>query len=356
MAHNQLKLIREGVEVWNNWRKNNAENINLVGADLSQIDLSGADLKGANLSKSIFYKTNLVNASLDSANLFETNLTKANLTGATLKWVRLTGSDLSKANLSNTDLYQANLFGSDFFRTDLTYANLTEANLQRASFVETNIEHAILNRCKIYGLSAWNMKGKPKEQSSLVISPDEEAGITVDDFEVAQFIYLLLDNKNVRNVIDTITTKVVLILGRFTEERKVILDTLHDELRKRNYLPMLFDFSKPSNRDITETVSILAHLAKFVIADITDAKSIPQELHVIVPALPSVPVQPLLLYSQREYGMFEHFRRFPWVLPIYLYQNIDDVVSALSLKILPALERKLEVSKNGEESDTSTSE
>ncbi len=131
----------------------------------------------------------------------------------------------------------------------------------------------------------------------------------------------------------------VLILGRFTEERKLILDILRDELRKRNYLAVLFDFSKPSNRDITETVSTLAHLAKFIIADVTDAKSIPQELLAIVPALPSVPVQPLLLNSQREYGMFEHFRRFPWVLQTYLYEDINDVVSALSSEILPALEK-----------------
>jgi uncharacterized protein YjbI with pentapeptide repeats len=337
----QLKLIKEGVEPWNNWRLNNAGNINLEEADLSQINLSGADLKGANLSKSIFYKTELVNASLDNAILFETDLTKANLVGATLKYVSLTGSDLSKANLSKTDLSGANLFGSDFFRTDLTYANLTEANIQRASFVETNIENAILNSCKIYGLSAWNTKGNAKEQADLIITPDEEACVTVDDFQVGQFIYLLLNNGNIRNAIDTITSKVVLILGRFTEERKVILDTLRDELRKRNYLPVLFDFSKPSNRDITETVSILAHLAKFVIADITDARSIPQELHVIVPHLPSVPVQPLLLDKQREYGMFEHFTSYPWVLPTYFYEDVNDAVSALSLKISPALEKKV---------------
>jgi hypothetical protein len=103
----------------------------------------------------------------------------------------------------------------------------------------------------------------------------------------------------------------------FTPERKGILDGIRDELRKRDYLPVLFDFDKPSNRDITETASTLSHMAKLVIADITDAKSISQGLMAIAPALPSVPVQPLLLASQREYGMFEHFKRDPWVLEPY---------------------------------------
>jgi hypothetical protein len=43
-------------------------------------------------------------------------------------------------------------------------------------------------------------------------------------------------------MIDTIGSKVVLILGRFTEERKPVLDKLRNELRRRNYLPVMFDF------------------------------------------------------------------------------------------------------------------
>jgi hypothetical protein len=177
------------------------------------------------------------------------------------------------------------------------------------------------------------------------VTPDAADMISVDNLEVAQFIYLLLNNQKIRTVIDIITSKVVLILGRFTPERKPVLDAIRDELRKRDYLPVLFDFEKPSNRDITETVSTLAHMAKFVIADITDAKSIPQELMAIVPNLPSVSVQPLLLASQKEYGMFEHFKRYPWILEPYLYEDQDRLLAALNEKVIGPAEKMAEKRK-----------
>ena len=40
----------------------------------------------------------------------------------------------------------------------------------------------------------------------------------------------------------------MLILGRFTDERKLVLDALREELRQRCYLPILFDFEKPQSR------------------------------------------------------------------------------------------------------------
>ena len=58
----------------------------------------------------------------------------------------------------------------------------------------------------------------------------------------------------------------MLILGRFTDERKPVLDALREELRKRDYLPILFDFAVPAKRDITKSVSLLARMARFVIA------------------------------------------------------------------------------------------
>ena len=85
---------------------------------------------------------------------------------------------------------------------------------------------------------------------NLLITSEDEPEITVDNIEVAQFIYLLLHNEKIRDVIDTIGKKAVLILGLLHPERKAVLDALREELRKRNYLPILFDFDVPATRDI----------------------------------------------------------------------------------------------------------
>src|SRR5262249_3183052 len=145
-----------------------------------------------------------------------------------------------------------------------------------------------------YGVSAGRLELEGTKQENLVITRDDGPAITVDNIEGAQFIYLLLHNKKIRDVIDTLGKKAVLILRRFTADRNAALDALREELRKRDYLPILFDFDKPASQDLTATVSTLAHLARFIIADLTDPSSIPYELATVVPTTP-VPVQPILL-------------------------------------------------------------
>jgi hypothetical protein len=168
----------------------------------------------------------------------------------------------------------------------------------------------------------------------------DEPEITVDNIEVAQFIYLMLHNQKVRDVIDTITSKVVLILGRFTDERKAVLDGLREELRKRDYLPILFDFNVPATRDITETVSLLARMARFIVADLTDPSSIPKELEAIVPDL-AVPVQPLLEGASRPYAMFKDYWKYDWVLPICWYERLEPLLATLAEKVIAPAEGKV---------------
>ena len=164
------------------------------------------------------------------------------------------------------------------------------------------------------------------KQQGLIITPKGEPEVTVDDLELAQFVYLLLHNEKIRRVIDTITSKVVLILGRFTEERKAVLDAIRGALRKGTYVPILFDFAVPAGRDVTETVSLLARMARFIIADLTDPSSIPKELEAIVPQV-AVPVQPLLEGASRPYAMFTDYWKYEWVLPVYRYEGLDQLLA-----------------------------
>jgi len=248
-----------------------------------------------------------------------------------------------EANLPvQPDLSMANLRGADLSRANLSRAQLIGANLQGATLVETNLEGANLTGCSVYGISAWNINLTEAQQSDLIITDDNEPMITVDNLEVAQFIYLLLHNEKIRHVIETITSKAVLILGRFTPERKAVLDAMREELRKRDRLPILFDFTPPTGPTLLETVSTLAHMARFVIADLTDAKSILQELTAIVPYSPTLVVQPIILASQEEPGMWDFFRRFPWVLEPYRYHSLDEVRASLEDMIIAPAALKAE--------------
>jgi hypothetical protein len=172
----------------------------------------------------------------------------------------------------------------------------------------------------------------------LIITRPDEPTVTVDNIEVAQFIYLMLNNQKVRDVIDTITSKAVLILGRFTDERKAVLNALREELRQRNYLPILFDFDKPASQDLTATVSTLAHLARFIIADLTDPSSIPYELATVVPTTP-VPVQPILLSGSSEFAMLR--RRHHWVLTTHRYDSQMQLIADLGEKVIRPAELKV---------------
>ena len=83
---------------------------------------------------------------------------------------------------------------------------------------------------------------------------------------------------------------------------------------------------------------MLARMARFVIADATDARSLPHELKGIIEPLPSVPVQPIILAAQHEPGMFDHFKRYPWVLKTFDDQNADHLLAALLERVIAPAE------------------
>jgi uncharacterized protein YjbI with pentapeptide repeats len=341
-----------------NLREANLRGADLRGANFGEADLVRADLREANLYMAGLRKSNLSEAVLSQANLSTAKLNQSDLSGADLTKANLTKAELTQANLSRAKLIQAVLDGADLHNADIPYADLTGANLSRADLtganlsrallvesvmVQTHLEGADLRNAWVYGIAAWDLRlDQATKQADLRIAPPDQPTITVDNLEVAQFVYLMLNNQRIRQVIDTITSKVVLILGRFTDERKVVLDALRDELRMRDYLPIVFDFDKPARRNLTETIRTLASLAHFVIADITDARSIPQELMAIVPSLPSVPVQPLLQAGASPYALFDDFRQYRSVLPVFEYTQTDGLLAALSELVIAPAEQEAE--------------
>lgn len=330
-----LAKLNEGVDAWNGWRKLNPK----IGPDLRRADLSETDVRRADLSEANLGEAILNGADLIGADLREADLSGANLREAILSGANLSEADLREANLSGADLREAGLSEANLTRARLKGANLSGALLTGALFVETNLEGADLTGCSVYGASVWNARLDGAIQSNLLITQGDEPAIRVDSIEVAQFICLLLSDAKIRHVIDTITSKVVLILGRFTPERKVVLDAIRQELHKRDYVPVLFDFEKPDSKNLTGTITTLAKMARFIIADLTDPSSVPHELAMIVPNT-KVPVQAVLQEGHSEYGMFANLKDYQWVLEPYQYKSKQILIAKLNERVIAPAEAK----------------
>jgi uncharacterized protein YjbI with pentapeptide repeats len=335
----QVELLLQGSEVWNAWRAKNRD----VPVDLTQANLTGADLSGARLEYAALGGAILRKANLGSAQMPEAWLVEADLREANLHYVNLRGACLYKANLTKADLTKASLFEADLRYATLTKADLAGALLEHSRLIGTNLQGANLDGCGVYGISAWDLQLNSRtKQVDLIITPQGQPAITVDNLKVAQFIYLILNNAEIRDVIGTITSKAVLILGRFSPPaRKFVLESVREALRVRGYAPIVFDFAPSKSRDLTETIQVLASMARFVIADLSGARSIPQELSHIVPHLPSVPVQPILLASKVAYSMFEHWRRYPWVLREVSYKDSAHLLSRFDNDVIAPVETRL---------------
>lgn len=368
------------------FHKANLAEANLRGADLSNADLSEANLGGANLGHANLNGSKVSNADLDLADLRGAKLQKANLYGTHALYADIRGADFREAQLVHADFSYvnsreqdesdrylwiigrgsidfsgSNLYGAIFNDADLHEANFLGANLTNARLSRTNLSGAILRGTvlhgatllraditnadlrgailvdndlrsanltgsRIFGVSAWRLRLENTTQKNLIITDDDEPRVTVDDLEVAQFIYLILNNQKIQDVINTITSKAVLILGRFTPERKVILDAMKEKLREMNFLPIIFDFERSTARDFTETIKILAGMSLFVIADITNPKSAPLELQATVPDY-QIPFVPIIQEGEKPFSMFNDlWVKYNWVLDPVDYPSADTLL------------------------------
>jgi uncharacterized protein YjbI with pentapeptide repeats len=334
--------------------------INLTNTDLQEANLSEAILIGANFTSAILREANLEeailpwssltnarlmgatfnNAILSYSHLYKTWLFEIEFNNAVLRYANFEGSTLSEVQLEGANLTRAMFPFCQIDNTNFTEARIRAVNFQAACLRNVDFTRAKITRCQVYGIATWDLNTDQAIQADLDIVYGLSDPITVDNIELAQFIYLILKSPKIRDVIDTITSKVVLILGRFNPERKRILDSIREELRKRNYVPVMFDFERPASRDFIETASTLAHLAKFTIVDLTAPRSVQHELADIVPHL-AIPVKPLLLAGKRSiWGTASSLWKYPWMMDITRYKDISDLMGKFTTEVIDPSEAK----------------
>jgi len=150
-----LKILRRGVDAWNEWRKKNPGVwLNLVEVNLRRANLFGVNLNEADLSEANLNSADLSFASLRAANLRDANLRRANLFGANLCRANLFGADLNTANLREADLREANLIWTNLHGADFRKADLSKTGLGETIFNDTNLNAAKgLEQCNYHGPS-----------------------------------------------------------------------------------------------------------------------------------------------------------------------------------------------------------
>lgn len=165
----QLAILKQGVEVWNEWRRKNNYIIDLAEADLSEKELEHISFWSANLRKANLNGVNLSRAMAHSADFTETNCVDANLSyaflfGADFSRANFFGANLTKASLQDSRLTQARIGYTNFGSNDLSSCIGLETITHSApSFISINtiseskgrISEVFLKGC---GLSDWEIE------------------------------------------------------------------------------------------------------------------------------------------------------------------------------------------------------
>lgn len=184
----QLDILKQGVNVWNKWRKTNPDvmidlfnaklsctnlsKFKLSHANLSHAFLSGADLDSANLSYALLGRATIDSAILSNADLSYASLRNAFLGGAYLRDTILSGADFSGVDLISTSFGHVDLravqglemvhhIGPSTIGIDTIYrsqGNIPEAFLEGAGVDDTFITYI------------RSLVGKPIEYYSCFIS------------------------------------------------------------------------------------------------------------------------------------------------------------------------------------------
>jgi uncharacterized protein YjbI with pentapeptide repeats len=324
------EILLRGAKVWNAWRERHRGPLTLAaphwynapgrnGVQMkarNRLDFSGMNLSGVAIHRAFAEGLNLRDAVFEDAHFEEGDFSRANFAGASFR----------NTKFNKTVLTDANFDGATFVN-----CNLNRINLAGASFRVKEISETV-----VYGISAWDLKTSDEtKQSRLVIErtyglysdliQEGKVPLMVDDIELAQFVYYLSNHKKMRDALNIMNEKGVLLLGRFKDGGLERLYSIRERLQSKGYMAMIFDFERPDNLSLTETVVTMAGLSKFVVADLSGS-SVTAELQSILGQIK----KPILAFGN----------------PSATFPDVADQTKVLTIegddsKLLDALEDKL---------------
>lgn len=147
-----LKILKQGVKVWNRWREDNPE----IKPDLSRttfefLNLEGVNLKYVNLSGTWISGCNLSNADLNNVEMERATLSDFRLVGTDLSKSKLTYTSFSSGSLEKAIFAYTLIFSAKFSNVDLKDTNFSDARMMANSF--SNVDLSVAKGLE----SVWHM-------------------------------------------------------------------------------------------------------------------------------------------------------------------------------------------------------
>jgi uncharacterized protein YjbI with pentapeptide repeats len=324
------QILMQGAKVWNAWRERNPGPVHFAKPHWYDSPAPGGlQVKGAN-----------------RINFSAMNLSGVSIFGAFAEGLNLRDSLFEDAHFEEGDFSRADFGGATFHNTKFNKTILTGANFDGATFVNCNLNRVNLvgayfhvkeiTETVVYGIAAWDLQtSDDMKQSKLVIERTYElysdliqqgkVPMMVDDIELAQFVYYLTNHKKMRDALNILNERGVLLLGRFKDGGLERLYFMREWFQGKGYMPMIFDFARPENLSLTETIVTMAGLSKFVVVDLSGS-SVPAELQAILSQIK----KPVLAFGD----------------PYALFQDLADQTSLVTIegdesKLLGGLEDNL---------------
>lgn len=283
-----LEVFYKGPKIWNEWRSANPQ---------IEPDLSGEYIYphfSRKEPRNTFKKGDVTIS--DPGNPF--NFYRTNFYKSTFESAIFPAADMRECYLYEADMSAAGFPGADFSGsmirkaycrgTDFSNAKFVDCVLNNSTFIGTNFSGALIEGCNVYGVSAWEIFMDDKTiQKELFLHRDNfsrknlaQTGNQpsfVDDIALAQFLYFISQENGFGKSLRQLNKRTVLLLGKFKEGGLELLKSVGEMLRKRNYVPIIFDFEPSEHTNLIENVTTMAGLSRFVLANL-EGNSVPAEL------------------------------------------------------------------------------